>query len=215
MHNIVPEGILDQDIGVVGNLSNQPSLLIARSMINASLKDTAAVAVGANFNTMGSNSIKNELSIGGSQLVQALLNDVVSIEILDKLHNPVSESVDDGLDLAWRRDEFNHLLQRTSSMLVEGNANQVMRCVLDQNSALVIIAVLQQFLAEIVTKWICHELDDMLICLKPDHMDLIWVAIFQFLLEVTAAMLILTESIDFATKLLKGHIRKSVHGYKA
>jgi hypothetical protein len=96
-------------------------------------------------------------------------------------------------------------------MLVERNPNKIMRGVFDQNSAFLIVAVLQQLLAEVVAKWIGHQLHNMLIGLKPNHVHLLRVAILKLLLKVTATVLILTKSIDLTTKLLELHVGKSVH----
>jgi len=51
-----------------------------------------------------------DLSILGLQTVQALLDDMVAIEVLNELDNLALESVDDGIDLFASREEFDHLL---------------------------------------------------------------------------------------------------------
>jgi hypothetical protein len=182
LDNIVAEGILNQNISIVGDLSNEPSLLFTRSMVNATLKDAAAVTMGSDINAVGADSIKDELSINWGKLIETLLDDMVAVQILDKLNNSVAKSIDNGLDLARGRDELDHLLQGSGSMLVECNTDKIMRGILNENGALLIIAVLQQLLAEVVAEGIGHQLNDMLIGLKPNHMDLLRVAILKLLL---------------------------------
>ena len=211
LNDVVAERILNQDKCIVGNLSNEPSLLFTRSMINATLENTAAVTMGTNINAVKSNSIKDELSINGRELVETLLDDMITIQILDKLHDSVAEGIDDGLDLARSRDELDHLLQSSGAVLVESNADQIMRGILNQDSALLIIAILQQLLAEVVAEGVGHQLNNMLISLKPDHMDLLRIAILELLLEIAASMLILAEGIDLTTELFKLHVCEAVH----
>lgn len=181
-------------------------------MIDAALKNAATMAMSSHINTVGSDSIEDELGIGRSKLVETLLDDVIAIQVLNKLDNTVAECSDDGLDLTRGGDEFNHLLQSPSSMLVEGNADEIAGGLLDENSALLVIAILQELLAEVVTEGIGHQLNDMLVGLKPDHMNLLWVAVLELLLEVSAAVLILAQSVDLSSKLFKGHVGESVHG---
>jgi hypothetical protein len=73
-------------------------------VINASLQDTTTMAMSSNFHTIVRDRIVNELAnnqserlrgrcmkpyliVFRSELVQALLNDVVSVQVLDKNHN--------------------------------------------------------------------------------------------------------------------------------
>lgn len=182
LNDVVSERILDQNIGVIGDLANQPSLLITGSMIDAALENTAAMAVGSHIDTVGSNSVKDELSIRRGKLVKALLDDMVAVQVLNQFDDAVSKGSDDGLDLARGGDEFNHLLEGPSSVLVECNADELTGGILNENSALLIIAVLEELLAEVVSKGIGHQLNDVLVGLKPNHVNLVWVAVLKLLL---------------------------------
>ena len=101
------------------------------------------MAVSSNINTVGTNGVEDELSIGWGEFVEALLDDMITVQVLDKLNNSESESVNDRLNLTGCGDEFNHLLQSPSSMLVESNANKVVGGVLYENGAFFIIAELK------------------------------------------------------------------------
>lgn len=212
LNNIVAEWILDQGIGIVRDLSDEPSLLVSRSMVNAALEHAATMTMSANINTVVSNGIKDELGIGRSKLVEALLDHVVAVQVLDQLHNSITKSRDNGLDLTRGRNEFDHLLQSSSSVLVESNSDEVLGRILNENSALFVVAELEELLAEVVAEGIGHQLNDMLIGLKPYHVDLLGVALLQLLLKISAAVLILAEGIDLATQLLKWQVCKTVHG---
>lgn len=84
---------------------------------------------------------------------------MVSVEVLDKLHDFAPKSVDDGLDLLGGGEIFNHFLQSAGSMLVQGNINQARGSRVDKDSTLLMIRILKKFLAEIVAKGVCFQLE--------------------------------------------------------
>jgi len=45
--------------------------------------------------------------------------------------------------------------------------------------------------------------------LLEDHLDILGVALFQFLLKVTTTMLVLTQSVDLALDVLEGNVVKA------
>jgi hypothetical protein len=118
LDDVIAEGILNENPGMFGNTRDEPVLLVAGSMINAALQDTATVTVGTNFNAVVANGIKDELSIGRGELVEAFLDDMVAIQILNKLHNTEPQGLDDEMNLLRSADILNHLLQGTSAVLV-------------------------------------------------------------------------------------------------
>lgn len=171
-------------------------------MIDAALEHTAAMSMSSNLDTVVADGIKDELRVSSGELVKALLNDVVAIEILDEFHNSEAESFDDEMNLLRSTNILNHLLQGPCSMLVESDAHHVFGCVLDQDSSFVVIAKLEELLAQIITKRIRHELDDMLIGLEPNHVNLIAFTLLQLLLEIAAAVLILAQLVNLASERL-------------
>lgn len=213
LNNVVAKGVLNQNSGMFGDALNQPELLIARGMINASLKDATAMAVSSDFDAVASDGIENELGIFRRQLVQALLNDVIAIEILNKLDDTESKGLDDEMDLLWCIHKLNHLLQSSCAMLIQSNANHVVGCILDEDSPFVVIAELEELLAQIITKWVRHELGDVLVGLRPDHVHLLRVTIVELLLEVTATMLILAKVINLADIGFERHVLVSGHSF--
>lgn len=181
-------------------------------MIDATLENAAAVTVSTNFNTVHSNCIEDELSILSGELVQALLDDMVAVQILNQVNDSAVESINDNADLLGSVNVLDHLLQRPSTVLVESNDRKLARSILNENCALILIAVLQQFLDEIISKWIRHELDDVLVGLHPNHVNMFGVALLKLLLEVSTSMLILAKCVDLPAKRFQGSVRKAVHG---
>jgi hypothetical protein len=124
-------------------------------MVNATLKDAAAMTMSADNDTASANSVKDELGVLGRQVVETLLDDVVAVEVLDERNDFVSESLGDDFDLLRGRNEFNHLLQSASTVLVERNLDHGGSGCADENSALSIVSVLEQLLAEVVAEGVC------------------------------------------------------------
>ena len=69
---------------MVGDLGNELDPLRVGSVVNASLKDAASVSVGRDLDAMSSDGVVDELVVLGDETVEALLDDVVSVEILDE-----------------------------------------------------------------------------------------------------------------------------------
>lgn len=127
LNDVITEGILHEMETVGSDLANELNLLEARSVINAPLENAASVTVSSDSDAMRTDRIEDELSILSLEMVQALLNDVIAIKILNQRHYLVAQSIDNGLDLEKSvtnivkrnlmntnllrsRDELDHLL---------------------------------------------------------------------------------------------------------
>jgi hypothetical protein len=82
LDDIVAKGILNQNDRVGCNLIDQLQLLGRRCSVNTSLNNTAAMAMCCDFNTSHCYGVVDELVVMGLKELEALLNDVVSIEVL-------------------------------------------------------------------------------------------------------------------------------------
>ena len=100
LKDIIAERILHELEGAVGYLINEPSLLNAGGMINASLQDTTAMTMSPDHNAVGANCVEDELlkislrdnflaagaiylSVFGRETVKTFLNYVIAVEILN------------------------------------------------------------------------------------------------------------------------------------
>lgn len=155
LHNIVAKRILNKFERVGGNLGDETGSLVTGRVINASLQDTATMAMSPDGHTVPANRIVDELGVLRSEAVQALLDYVVSVQVLDQLDHMVLESADDRLSLLRSRNEFNHLLQSPSAVLVESNPHELRRSAGHERHALVIVGVFHQLLAEVVSERVC------------------------------------------------------------
>lgn len=61
--HVVAIWILNQSEGIVSNLGHKLLALEFGSMVDAPLKDTAAMTMGSNFDTVGRDSVINELAV--------------------------------------------------------------------------------------------------------------------------------------------------------
>ena len=123
-------------------------------MVDAPLQDTTSMAMSADDDTVGADSFVDELSILRTETVKAFLNDMITIQVLNKINNMLFQSVNHGLGLFRSRNELNHLLQSTGSMLVKGNLDQLRGGVVDKCGALLIIGKLKKLLAQVVAEGI-------------------------------------------------------------
>ena len=211
LDNIIAKGVLDKDAGLLRDALDEPELLVTRCMVNAALENAAAMTMGTHIDTVATDSIKDKLRVDRGEFVEALLDDVISVEVLNQFNHASAKSLGDEVDLLRSTDVLNHLLQGTGAVGVESNANHVLGRVLDENGPVVVIAKLQKLLAQIITKRVRHKLDDVLVRLEPYHMDLILVALLELLLEVAAAMLIFAKFVNLAAERFKRHILVARH----
>jgi len=79
-------------------------------MVNAALENTTPVPVGAHRDDVARDRINDKLRIVTCKVVQALLNDVVAVQVLNELDHFILQRLDDHGHLLWCRDEFDHLL---------------------------------------------------------------------------------------------------------
>ncbi len=79
------------------------------------------------------------LGIIGRQTIETFLNDMIAVQVLDELYHLAIQSIDDGLDLLWRRHKFYHLLQSPRTVAVQSDLDHFWSGVVDQDCTLVII----------------------------------------------------------------------------
>jgi len=99
LNDVIAEGILNEVESVVGDVANEPTLLVTRGMINAALENAATMAVSADGNAVGADGIEDELCILGREMVKALLDDVVTVQVLNEMDDLELQRLDDDLDL--------------------------------------------------------------------------------------------------------------------
>lgn len=66
---------------VVGDFGNKLNTLTLGSVVDASLKDATSMTMSRNFDTVSSDGVVDELVVFWRKVVEALLNDVVTVEI--------------------------------------------------------------------------------------------------------------------------------------
>lgn len=99
LNNVVAKGILNKSKSIGSNVLHKLTLLVSGSMIDAALQDTAAVAMSADGDAVLSDSIEDELRVFRGEVVEAFLNDMVAVEVLNEGNNLELECLDDLVDL--------------------------------------------------------------------------------------------------------------------
>ena len=85
--------------GVVRDFCDELNTLLLGCVVNTALEDAATMPVGSNFNTVSRDGIINELVVRRNKTIEALLDDVVAVEVLDEGHDVRREGSDDGNNL--------------------------------------------------------------------------------------------------------------------
>ena len=155
---IVAVRVLNKRERVVRDLVHKLNTLVLRSVVDAALKHAATVAVSGYLDAVGSDGVIDELVILGRELVQALLDNVVTVEVLDENNNVQAESDDDGVDLAARREEVDHLLDGARAVHVEGDVDEVLGDGLADEVTLLVGAELEELLTQVVAEGIYEKL---------------------------------------------------------
>lgn len=75
------KSVLHERQRVVGNLSNQLNPLRLGRVVDAALKDAATVTVRGDLDTVRRDGVVHKLVVLRGQMVQALLNDMVAVEV--------------------------------------------------------------------------------------------------------------------------------------
>ena len=91
------------------------------------------------------------------KLVQALLDDVVTVEVLNEDDDVQAERDNDGVDLATRREEVNHLLDSARAVHVERDVDEVLGDGLADEVALLVGTELEKLLTQVVAEGIYEE----------------------------------------------------------
>lgn len=209
LYDVVTKRVLDEGKSVGGDLLDQVGFLLARSVVDTTLQHTTAMAVGTDFDAVLADGIINELGVCGSEAVETLLDDVVTVEVLDELDNVIPQGNYDHLGLLAGGDELDHLLERASAVLVESNLHKLGGSIADKSGTLSVVGVFEQLLAQIVAEWISHKLDNMWARLGKDHVELNRVFLLELALKIAAAVLVLTQGIQIADVLLERNVAET------
>jgi hypothetical protein len=91
-------------------------LLRIDGMINAALEHTAAVTMSCDFNAVFADDVIDELIVFSREAMQAFLDDVVSIQVLDEGHHFGPQCIGHSLDLMAGREVFDESLDSPCPM---------------------------------------------------------------------------------------------------
>lgn len=170
------------------------------------------------------------------QLIKALLNYMISVEVLNQNDDVKAERNDDGMDLggavgvglterlASNRkksigksnlsasgQEINHLLNSTSSMHVQRNIDEIRGNGITDEVALFIRRILKQLLAKIITEGVGHQIGKVGKGLAEDNVSMFRDPLLQLLLEITATVLILAQAGNFTNEIFEAGAGKTIN----
>ena len=138
---------------------------------------------------------------------------MVSVQILDERDDVHAQSVNERSDLlrlTRLRQEVDHLLDSPRSVHVQADTNEIAGDRVDDGRSLLFGRVLEQLLAQVVSKGVGHEFREVAVSLGKDHVAVRSVALFELLLEVSASVLVLAQGEELALEILDTHTSESV-----
>ena len=163
---VVAKGILDESECVLTNAGCQSFFLERISSVNTLLHDAAAVLVTCNFYTLVYHGIVQELIVLRWPALEDLLNDMVAIDIFTHFFDSVFEVVTQHLKVNLFRNDFNNLLNRSSSMCVFAQLYWLSTHFIDDHGELVLVTLFAQFLNQIVTETVIHKVPCVRKCVR-------------------------------------------------
>jgi hypothetical protein len=210
---------------MVGDLGDELDALALGSVVDAALHDAAAVSMGSHFHAAGRNRIVDELVVLRLERVEALLNDVVAVQVLNQCDDVLIEGRNQGLDLALGRQVVDQALDRSSAMTaralelhqrrapdvhIERDADQIIVDARQQYVLLLVGRVFEEALSQVVAEAVDHELRKVRIDLGEDHIAVERVALFQLALQEAAAVLVLAEASHVPLQIFKAQAGKAI-----
>ena len=125
-------------------------------MIQAALQDAAAVAMCRNLDARAARRVENELKVALGKMREALLHDVVAVEICDQGDSIDGQGADHQSDLRRTVELINDLLNGSCAVHVERYLARVRADRAEEGLSLQVIGMLEKLLAEIVAEWVSH-----------------------------------------------------------
>mmetsp|Transcript_21815 Transcript_21815/g.52132 ORF Transcript_21815/g.52132 Transcript_21815/m.52132 type:complete len:218 (-) Transcript_21815:99-752(-) len=193
LDHIIAKGVLAERQRMAGNLLDEPRLLRGGCVVDAPLQDAAAVSVGRDVDTVRRRSLVDKLRVLRAEALQAPLDHVVPVEVLDEGHDSWSERLDNGLYLLSAREGLDQLLHRPRPVCVEPHGHEIAAVgdALEDLQPLLLRAAIQELLDEVVPEGVHHECDEMLEDLRKDDADCRRPAVVKLALEEPASVLVL------------------------
>mmetsp|Transcript_21030 Transcript_21030/g.52946 ORF Transcript_21030/g.52946 Transcript_21030/m.52946 type:complete len:505 (+) Transcript_21030:192-1706(+) len=205
LHHVVAKWVLAQHQRAARDLRHEARLLRLGRKVDAALQHAAAVAVRGDLHRVRHGRVVDELRVLCAQALQAALDDVVAVKVLDEGDHPGAQRLDDDLHLLLSRQSLDELLHRAGAVRVERHADEVafLRHTLQHLQALLLRAAVEQLLHEVVTKGVHHELHQVLQHLWQHNLDGFSFALVKLTLQEPAAVLVLRGLHQVAHHLLQ------------
>lgn len=141
-------------------------------MVQALLEHATTVFVSGHHQDIVNDGAINELAVIWRVLVQDLLDNVVTVQVLDQLDDIRLQALHQKRQLVAIRHVVNDFLQRPGAMLVDGNQEQVVLQDFQHKIKVSLRAVVHQFLHKVVTKRIDNKLVQQRMDFFKDHLEI-------------------------------------------
>ena len=202
LHDVVSERIHDQFQRQFDDFTDQFRLLLCGSRVQAALNHAATMAVRTDFDAIFDDGVEDEIVLSRLEKVQTLLDDMITVEILsESYHRPGKSTSCKLLDLIGMVfHNLNHALNRARTVHVQTNRHKRRLDLRDDGVAVLIRTHIDELLAEVISKRIGHQIDNVgaLAQFVEDNVRSDLITFIQLPLKHTAASLIHGKLHDIA-----------------
>lgn len=172
------------------NLSREVNPLFRISSIYTLLHDTTSMFVTSYFSALFHHSFINELVMFRFPSEEDFLNDMITIDIFCEFSHFAFQVFTQHFDLMREFDYLNDFLNRSCSMSIATQVDWIILNFLDDRCQLFFSACFCEFLSQIVSKGIIHQVHIVVNSVIEDTINYFLVGLFYFLLEESASTLV-------------------------
>ena len=168
------------------------------------------MSMGCDLDAAPTGCIEDELEVVLGEPRQALLYDVVAVEIFDQGHRVQRQCAHHELDLRRAVELVDEFLDGSSTMHVERDSARALTNTGEELLPLAIVCVLKELLAQVVAEGVGHQLDRVGEHLHEDGVGDELVVFIQASLQIPASMLIAAEPDQFAWRGRQNYVGVSL-----
>lgn len=159
LHHVICIRVHNERERVAGDCLRQPLKLLRRRLVDTLLHDAAAVLVAGNLHALFVHGFVDELVVVFGPGFEYLLHDVIAVDVVAEFDEALLEKLAEQLKLHGSLDCLDQLLYRPRAVAVSADVEGVVLEALYHDGQLVLRAVFDELLNQIVAKAVDHEVE--------------------------------------------------------
>lgn len=198
LQHVVAVDVVYELIRVINYALDDYFDLLLVAVVDAALDDTAAMLVGGYFQAPAHDFTVDEVYFGGLEVAEALLDDVVPVDVLHELDNPSLDFIEHFGDRLLVVHVLDYFLDHARAIGGHRKLEEVLKDHVDYLGELRGVAELDELLAEVVGVLVAAVLKEVGHHLDKKHLE-DWGGVFLALdtgLKLLAALLVLDLQVE-------------------